>query len=96
MRMSYIQPCGAVSDSQVSDLDIHLGCSCLNSSHIVTRAGVADPHPGAPASPALAYKQRDSVHRSAKAAISSMNFEDITNAVKSLQSGLAVLVGAQA
>lgn len=96
MRLLYVQTCGILPDSQGGDLEKHLGCSCRNGGHIPTRAGVADPHPGAPVSPALAYKQRDSVHRSAKAAISSMNFEDITNAVKSLQSGLAVLVGAQA
>lgn len=57
-------------------------------------AGGSDPHPGAPPVAALAYKQRDAVHRSAKAAISSMNFEDITNAVKSLCTGIATLVGA--
>lgn len=59
-------------------------------------AGVADPYPGAQPAATLAYKQKDTVHRSAKGAMSSMNFDDITNAVKSLRTGLATLVGASA
>lgn len=58
-------------------------------------AGVSDPYPGAPPVASVAYKQKDTVHRTSKAAISSMNFEDITNAVKSLRTGLATLVGAE-